>query len=273
MLLKKVLILILAFIALIFSYLFFFNDKEVTQDTFEMKTDLQSETVESLLLTGFEQNSELTVGQLLVFYSRLYGNDVKTYREAQDFCVLKNIYLPSDLIYNAKDWENLWRDIVLGNTVFEKVNEDIYAISLIKGYLTIYLNEQGYDLIKQGLIPPQLYFYSPFSSLNDLEEINLNKKADWGFALELLMSVECDDENRNQIIRDIIVNKIESLTYVEEADWGTNEIALYNYYSLSYYGEYSYLKDKGYIEKISVEDLTKPVSISDFIILSKRIIK
>ena len=110
------------------SYFVFLDKDKVTEDTFYIESGLEGSSVEELLLTDFEQNTELTVGQLLVFYSRLYGNNVSTYKEAQEFCVLKEIYLPSDLVYDSKAWESLWRESVLGNTVFEKVNNDTYAI-------------------------------------------------------------------------------------------------------------------------------------------------
>ena len=268
---KKVLVLFLLISVLVLSYFVFFDKDETVEDTFFIVDGVNGSSVEELLLTDFEQNTELTVGQLLVFYSRVYGNNVTTFDEAKEFCVLKDIYLPSDLVYDSKDWEKLWRESVLGNTVFEKVNEDTYAISLIQNYLTIYLNEQGYNLIKQGLIPPQLYFYSPFSGIEDFEEINLSKKATLGFALEFLMSMECE-EDRSAVIHSIIKNRIETITGIVEEDWTTNEISLYNYYGLSYYGEYNYLKSKGLLTDIQVGDLTKPVLISDFIIMVNKVL-
>lgn len=238
-----------------------------------MEKGVESETVNTLLMTDFEQNTDLTVGQVLVFYSRLYGNNIETYDEAQKFAVLKNIYLPSDLVYDNKEWEVLWRNTVLGNTVFEKVNEDTYAIPLIPQYLTIYLNEQGYNLIKQGLIPPQLYFYSPFSGIEDFEEINLNKKATVGFVLEVLMSIEYKDNmDRREIIHNIIKERIEEVTMIKEENWGANEKALYNYYSLSYYGEFRYMKELGYIDSIEVDDLTKSITPHDFVVLVNKVL-
>ena len=272
LLFKKVLVLLLCVSVLVLSYFVFFDKEEVTEDTFYIESGLSDSSVEELLLKDFEQNTELTVGQLLVFYSRLYGNNVSTYKEAQDFCVLKEIYLPSDLVYDSKAWETLWRESVLGNTVFKKVNDDTYAISLIQDYLTIYLNEQGYNLIKQGLIPPQLYFYSPFSGIEDFEEINLSKKATLGFALEFLMDMECE-EDRMAIIHNIIKTRIEEITNKPETEWTTNEISLYNYYSLSYFGEYSYLKSEGLLTDIEVGDLTKPILISDFVIMVNKVLE
>ena len=158
----KKLIAVLCIIGVSLSFYFYQNNQNKEEETFYIKSGIENSNIEEILTTNFKGNSSLTVGQLLIFYSRLYGNNVSTYQEAQEFCSLKDIYLPSDLVYNQEEWKTLWRNIVLGNTVFEKKNDDTYAINLIKGYLTIYLNEQGYECIKQGLIPPQLYFYSPF---------------------------------------------------------------------------------------------------------------
>ena len=174
---------------------------------------------------------------------------------------------------DVEEWELLWRNSVLSNTVFEKVNDDTYAIPLIPQYLTIYLNSQGYNLIKQGLIPPQLYFYSPFSGIEDFEEINLNKKANLGFILEILMDIECDESiDRRVTLHNLITERIEEITLVEEENWTANEKALYNYYSLSYYGEFRYLKEKGYIDSIEVDDLTKSITVQDFIVLVNKVL-
>ena len=269
---KKILI-ILAILGFSFCFFIFKVNPDKNVDTFYIEQGLENETLETFLVKDFENNSELTVGQLLVFYSRLFGNNVSTFQEAQEFCELKNIYLPSDLVYDEEAWEELWRNIVLGNTVFEKKNENTYAINLIPGYLTIYLNEQGYKFVKQGLIPPQLYFYSPFSGIKDLEEINLNKKANLGFVFYILMSVECNEGNKKEILHDIISEKIELLTGKSEDDWTDTEISLYNYYSLSYYGEYIYLKEQGYIEEMDLSNLALSVKVSDFMIMINRIVK
>lgn len=268
---KKVTVLTCVFIMFLFSCFLIFNKREKVEDSLYIETGIENKTFQELLTINFEDNHDLTVGQLLVFFSRLYGNNVSSYEEALKFCNLKGIYLPSDLVYNRDDWEKTWRETVLGNTIFEKVNDDTYAISLIQGYLTIYLNEQGYSLIKQGLIPPQLYFYSPFSGIEDLDIMNLNKKATLGFTFEVLMSIDCELD-RKQLLHDIVAQRIELLTGIEEKDWGENEISLYNYYSLSYYGEYSYLKAKGYLDNINVEDLPNSILISDFLVLLNKII-
>ena len=255
------------------SYIIFIDNEKVDEDTFYIKEGVESTNLETLLMTDFEQNTDVTVGQALVFYSRLYGNNIKTYEEAQNYAVLKNIYLPSDLVYDVEEWELLWRNSVLSNTVFEKVNDDTYAIPLIPQYLTIYLNSQGYNLIKQGLIPPQLYIYSPFSGIEDFEEINLNKKANLGFILEILMDIECDESiDRRVTLHNLITERIEEITLVEEENWTANEKALYNYYSLSYYGEFRYLKEKGYIDSIEVDDLTKSITVQDFIVLVNKVL-
>ena len=122
------------------------------------------------------------------------------------------------------------------------------------------------------MIPPQLYFYSPFSGVGDLEEINLNKKATLGFAFEVLMSVDCD-ENKKEVLHSIISNRILELTGKEEKDWTEAEIALYDYYSLSYYGEYIYLKNKGIVEEIDLSKLSLSLSVSDFAVIANRTIK
>ena len=121
------------------------------------------------------------------------------------------------------------------------------------------------------MIPPQLYFYSPFSGIADLEEINLNKKATLGFVLDVLMSVDCE-ENKRAILHLIVSERILELTGKEEKDWTDAEIALYDYYSLSYYGEYIYLKDKGIIDEIELSKLSLPLSVSDFIVIANRIL-
>jgi hypothetical protein len=161
------------------------NSNEV--ESLLLNDKLNNSSAEVVLMSGFEANEYLTVGQLLVFYSRILGKDVATVDEAKIVCNDTSIYLPSDLVYDVTAWENLWRDIATGKIVFEKTNENTYAINLIQGYLKIYLNQQGYDLLKKGLIPPQLYFYSAFSNVGDLEEISLNKNASLGFVLDVLM--------------------------------------------------------------------------------------
>ena len=125
---KKILI-ILAILGFSLCFFIFKVNPNKNVDTFYIEQGLENETLETFLVKDFENNSELTVGQLLVFYSRLFGNNVSTFQEAQEFCELKNIYLPSDLVYDEEAWEELWRNIVLGNTVFEKKNENTYAIN------------------------------------------------------------------------------------------------------------------------------------------------
>lgn len=270
---SKVLIILFLFCAIFFF--FFIPLKESSpekKETFYIY-NLEDESIESLVIRNFEKNEQLTVGQSIIFFNRYLGNNVSNYEEAKEFCVSKNVFLPSDLIYDSDDWEMLWRDIVLGNTVFEQVNENTYSITLIQGYLKIYLNQQGYDLIKKGLIPPHLYFYSPFSSIKDLEEVNLNKNATLGFALETLMAIIYNDENRKEVLHDLIANQVESLTNIDEKDWTSTEIAIYNYYSLSYYGEFSYFKSQGYLENIELDDLTSEISVNEFLILIEKILK
>ena len=56
-----------------------YRDSESLEDTFYIKEGVESTNLETLLMTDFEQNTDVTVGQVLVFYSRLYGNNIKTY--------------------------------------------------------------------------------------------------------------------------------------------------------------------------------------------------
>ena len=85
---KKVCIILTFFIILLGVYFLTPNEKE---DTLFIEEGLEGASIESLLIKDFEKNEEVTVGQLLVFYSRLFGNNVSTYEEAKEFCVLKNI--------------------------------------------------------------------------------------------------------------------------------------------------------------------------------------
>ena len=270
---RKTLFLISIFIFILLIFYFYPNRIKESEPSLHLKS-LSDETVESLLMTNFEENEYITIGQSLVFFNRLMNNNPYNYEEVKEFCFENELYLPSDLIYNKVEWEDLWRDIVLGNTVFEKINDNTYSITLIQGYLKIYLNQQGYDLIKKGLIPPQLYLYSPFSDIRDFESINLNRSANLGFLLEILMRYDYNDTvDRKQILHELIVNKVETVTGKKEDTWESSEVALYNYYSLGYYGEFIYFKDKGVLENIELQDLTSNVSISDFLILLDTIIE
>lgn len=262
------LICIVLLFSISFSISGFLTGKYTTneEENLLIKDGIKDKEIETLLYSGFETNEYVTVGQILTFYSRVNGNNPKDYEEVKNYAYDSQVYLPSDLVYDINAWESMWRDIMLGTVVFEKTNENTYAINLIKGYLTIYLNQQGYDLIKQGLIPPQLYFYSPFSDVRDLETINLNKKASLGFVLEVLMSLETKDLKYIELDKRI-VNRVKELTGKEEEDWTTSEISLYNYYALGYYGEYSYFKDKGYIDNIEYQQIMENVSVGELLII------
>lgn len=262
------LICIVLLFSISFSISGFLTGKDTTneEENLLIKDGIKDKEIETLLYSGFETNEYVTVGQILTFYSRVNGNNPKDYEEVKNYAYNSQVYLPSDLVYDINAWESMWRDIMLGTVVFEKTNENTYAINLIKGYLTIYLNQQGYDLIKQGLIPPQLYFYSPFSDVRDLETINLNKKASLGFVLEVLMSLETKDLKYIELDKRI-VNRVKELTGKEEEDWTTSEISLYNYYALGYYGEYSYFKDKGYIDNIEYQQIMENVSVGELLII------
>lgn len=269
---NKVIFILCLFCIFIISFFMMSKERPKEENGFYME-NIESETLESLLMTNFEENENITIGQVLVFYNRVIGNNVKNFDDVKMYCKDKEIFLPSDLVYNMEDWENLWRDIVLGNTVFEKVNDDTFSITLIQGYLKIYLNKHGYELIKQGLIPPHLYLYSPFSSIEDLESINFNKNATLGFILELFMNIEYKGENRKGLLHDLVVDKVEELTSINEKNWTSSEVALYNYYSLSYFGEFCYFKEKNCLENIELNDLTSEITVSDFLVLVEKLIQ
>ena len=228
--------------------------------------NFEESSIKDLLTYDFEDNEYVTVRQALTFYNRMQGRNVSNIEEVLQYAESDGIYLPSDLVYDTKSWEIMWREILLGNTVFEKVNDYTYSIVLIQGYLKIYLNEQGYSLIKQGLIPAQLYMYSPFTNISDLDKLNLDKNASMGFLLEILMRLEyTSQEDRLETIRKSVISKIEELTNKQEEDWQMSEINLYDYYGISYYGEYKYLLDNGYLKNIDIKDLMSDVSPNDFL--------
>ena len=269
---RKTIISFIVIISLLFFFVWFPRGKQKEDTTLFIEQGLENVSTEGFLRTDFEQNEAITVGQSLVFYNRYTGNNAKNYNQVKDYCLKKNVLLPSDLIYNTADWEILWRDMVLGNTLFEKEQEGTYSIVLIPKYLKIYLNEQGYNLIKKGSIPPHLYFYSPFSNVSNLEEINLNKNATMGFICEVLMNIEYSgQQDRKSFIKDIIIDKVEQVTGKSEKDWTANEIDLYNYYALSYYGQYSYLASKGILNNVEFSDLGDYVSLDKFLEAIKNI--
>lgn len=264
-------VVIIICIVLLFSISFsipglFGGKKATVEEDLKILGDLKDKSVETLLVTNYEDNEYVTVGQVLTFFNRVNNKNESSYDSIKEYAYNNNVYLPSDLVYDTVAWENMWRDMMLGTVVFEKTNESTYAINLVQGYLTIYLNQQGYDLMKQGLIPPQLYFYSPFSGVRDLESINLNKKASLGFVLDVLMSCEVQ-EGKNRIIGELIEDRVVSLTGKETDVWTTSEISLYNYYALSYYGEYAYFKSKGYIDNIEFQQIMNNVSVGELLII------
>lgn len=271
---QKTIILVL-FIFIVLFVFSNFRKVDVEDDmSLYISENFDNLTPQNYLTYSFENNETVTVGQVLTFYCRVNGINVKNFDDVKMYCKNNNIYLPSELVYNREDWENLWRNIVLNETVFEKVNEETYGITLIQGYLKIYLNKQGYELVKKGLIPPQLYFYSPFSDISDFESYNISRQANQGFILEVLMKLKYSDtKDRKQYLHDVVKEKVEDLTNVVEADWTTAEISLYNYYSLSYYGEYLYFYNQGVLGDIELSDLVKPMSVQEFLILYDKSIK
>ena len=82
-----------------------------------------------------------------------------------------------------------------------------------------------------------------------------------------------DTKDRKQYLHDVVKEKVEGLTNVVESDWTNAEISLYNYYSLSYYGEYLYLYNQGVLGDIELSDLVKPMSVQEFLILYDKSIK
>lgn len=265
---QKTIILILFIFVMLFIFSTF-RKVDVEDDmSLYISNNFEEMSSQNYLIYSFENNETLTVGQLLTFYCRIKGINVKNFEDVKTFCEQEGLYLPSELVYNKNEWEELWRNLVLNETVFEKINDETYAITLIQGYLKIYLNQQGYELIKKGLIPPQLYFYSPFSTISDFEGYNLSKEANKGFILEVLMKlVYSDTKDRKQFLHDVVIDKVEELTNIPEKDWTSAEISLYNYYSLSYFGEYLYFYNKGVLIDTELSNLVQSMSVKDFLIL------
>ena len=269
---KKKVVLILFFIfASLFLYSVYSNWNNHRKDKSLYINDFENRTMEDYVSLGFDSNENITVGQCLTFLCREKGYNVYNRDEVVEFAEHFDVLLPSDLVYNKEDWVNLWEGIVQGNTLFEKVGEDTYLIDLVPNFLTIYLNQQGYDYIKKGLIPPQLYFYSPFSNVGDIEMINFNRKATLGFVLEVLMTLKVG-ENKLPIIRSILIEKVEGTTGIGEKDWSSAEIDIYNYYALNYYGELSYMKSNYDMQDMIFDNLNSSLSVSDFISLYNKTI-
>lgn len=242
------------------------ENNTMNENSLIIRNNFENKSVKSLLITNYETNEYITVGQILTFFNRINGRNVNDYVEVKKFAFENNVFLPSYLVYDIKEWENMWRNIMLNDVGFENIDNETYALNLIDGYLTVYLNQQGYDIIRQGLIPPQLYFYSPFSNITDLTDINLTKQASLGFILDVLMSLEVQ-ENKKNIIEDKIVTRVERITGKSKENWSNSEISLYDYYALGFYGEYAYFKDKGYIDDIEYQNIMNNVSVNELLIL------
>lgn len=266
---RKVLFILIFFFVSLFVISFYGNWRNHSVDKSLYITNMETVSTDDLLKYGFENNENITIGQCLTFLCRINGYNVKNFDEVKEISEKLGVSLPSRLVYDSSDWKNLWINIIKGNTLFEQVNEETYSVDLIPNFYSIYLNRQGYECIKQGMIPPQLFFYSPFSTISDLEDINLNKKATVGFVLDILMT-NCVHEGKENIIRTIVVEKVEGLIGVRESEWGSLEKDLFNYYALNYYGEYSYIKNSFNITEIPFDNLSSNLTVNDFLILFKQ---
>lgn len=263
---KKICLILLIFFMSLFMLSFFNNFFNHKEDNSLKMSNFEDASIEDMATVGFVENENMTVGQCLTFLCRYKGYNVRNFDEVTFYAKKLGVLLPSEMIYSKEEWEELWVDIVHGTTLFEKVNDNTYMISLVPNYLNIYLNTQGYNFIKKGTIPPQLYFYSAYSDVSDLEAINLSKKATVGFVMDVLMTLKVE-ENKLDIVRPILIEKVKNLTGKEEQDWGSEEKAVYNYYALNYGGQYSYLAGNFGISDISFDDLNENLSVNDFVIL------
>ena len=113
------------------------------------------ETAESIadkgIMTGvggglFNPNGYVTNEQALIVFSRLMeGVENLPLEESERTEYIKetalkyNVNLPSDLVYSRENWELTWRDILIGRTVFEKLGDGSYSVTLIPSYFKIYL--------------------------------------------------------------------------------------------------------------------------------------
>ena len=79
--------------------------------------------------------------------------------------------------------------------------------------------------------------------------------------------VYSDTKDRKQFLHDVVIDKVEELTNIPEKDWTSAEISLYNYYSLSYFGEYLYFYNKGVLIDTELSNLVQSMSVKDFLIL------
>ncbi len=250
----KKIVIIFSFL-LVFICVFQYKPEEPTGSLY-YTGDLNSPVTELL-----EKNldTELTIQDVLLLYCRLNKQNVEDLEELKGYC--SDIVLPAQRVYSIEDWEEMWLSIIQGNTLFERVSDETYCITLIQGYLKIYLNEVGYNYIKKGLIPPQVYMYSPFSSIETLDTLNFESKCTQGMALDIIARLLYGDVEEE--IKGIVIKKVESLTGISEDGWTAKEIALFDYYSLSYYGTYTILEEELCLD-LTLEDLSKGLTYSKF---------
>ncbi len=239
----------------------------------------------------FHPNGTLTNKQALIVFNRLMSNkatppilDNTNFNDhvlgtAYEY----NVSLPSDLVYYERDWKNVWRDILTGKTVFEKLGDDKYSVTLIPGYFKIYLNDKGYLLFKKGMIPPQIEFYSPYTTIDNLSEETLNQPATKGFVMELMSLYDMKKniggynsqeiaELEDEVINILSVISIEQTINKIERDWNSLDIDKYNYVSMSYGGAMQYGILRGIIQADNtLEDMNKPITRIEFATIIDRI--
>lgn len=238
----------------------------------------------------FHPNDTLTNKQALIVFSRLMMDNkaLPTTEEELNKYIGEiarkyDVSLPSDMVYSEEAWEDVWRDILTGKTVFEKISEDKYSVTLIPGYFKIYLNNKGYFLFKKGMLPPQIEFYSPYTTVDSFTEETLNKPATKGFVMELMsiydMKKNLKESNveklalkENEIISALTVILLEQTVEKIEKDWNSLDIDKYNYVSMSYGGAMQYGILRGIIQSDNkLEDMNRPIKRIEFATIIDRI--
>jgi len=238
----------------------------------------------------FHPNDTLTNKQALLVFCRLMAGGTALPTDEEELNtymgnVLKkySVSLPSDLVYSSKDWESVWRDILTGKTVFEKIGENKYSVTLIPGYFKIYLNDKGYFLFKKGMIPSQIEFYSPYTTVEKFSEEILNQPATKGFVMELMsiydMSKNLEGysekeiaEKEDEVIKLLTVLLMEQTVNKVEKDWNSLDIDKYNYVSMSYGGAMQYGMLRGIIQpENKLEDMNRPIKRIEYATIIDRI--
>lgn len=238
----------------------------------------------------FYPNSTLTNKQALIIFSRLMSDNtaLPTIDEELDkhICEIAQKYevsLPSDLVYSRENWKSVWRDILTGKTVFEKISDEKYSVTLIPGYFKIYLNDKGYFLLKKGMIPPQIEFYSPYTTIDNLTEEIFKQPATKGFVMELMSIYDMNkntegytfkelSSKENEVIEALTVILLEQTVNKIEKDWNSLDIDKYNYVSMSYGGAMQYAILRGIIQPDNkLEDMHRPIKRIELAIILDRI--